>query len=287
MTTRTVARIIPAQATSDGAGVKLKRSLGSSSAARHDPFLMLDEFFSDEPADYLAGFPSHPHRGFETVTYMLEGHMLHEDHLGNKGHLHDGGVQWMTAGRGVIHSEMPQQEAGRMRGFQLWINLPAKEKMRPASYRDISADKIPHLKLSEHSEAILIAGYCEINGTEATGFINGHDGERLSTDPIYIDLRLHAGERADIKLPVSHNAFVYVYEGEASIGERKIGSNNGALLSNGDQLLIQSRAGSRLLILAALPIGEPVVQYGPFVMNTSDEIEQALKDYRDGILVNA
>ena len=158
MTTRSVSRIIPAQATSDGAGVKLKRSLGQSQAARHDPFLMLDEFFSDEPADYLAGFPSHPHRGFETVTYMLDGHMLHEDHLGNKGHLKDGGVQWMTAGRGVIHSEMPQQDAGRMRGFQLWINLPAAEKMRPASYEDIPANKIPHHQLGDGGGAILIAG---------------------------------------------------------------------------------------------------------------------------------
>ncbi|WP_269618969.1 pirin family protein [Zhongshania sp. BJYM1] len=287
MTTRTVARIIPAQVTSDGAGVKLKRSLGSSNAARHDPFLMLDEFFSDEPSDYLAGFPSHPHRGFETVTYMLEGHMLHEDHLGNKGHLKDGGVQWMTAGRGVIHSEMPQQEKGRMRGFQLWINLPAKEKMRPASYQDISADNIPRLKLSEHSEAILIAGRCEINTLAATGFINGSDGQHLSTDPIYIDLRLHAGESANIKLPATHNTLVYVYEGSAAIGDSDIASNNSALLSNGDTLQIGSETGSRLLILAAQPIGEPIVQYGPFVMNTSDEIEQALRDYRDGVLASA
>jgi redox-sensitive bicupin YhaK (pirin superfamily) len=287
MTTRTVTRIIPAQATSDGAGVKLKRSLGQSNAARHDPFLMLDEFFSDQPADYLAGFPSHPHRGFETVTYMLEGHMLHEDHLGNKGHLRDGGVQWMTAGRGVIHSEMPQQEAGRMRGFQLWINLPAAEKMRPASYQDISAESIPRLKLSEHSEAILIAGRSNINGAAAIGYINGSDGRPLSTDPVYIDLRLAAGESAEIKLPKDHNALVYVYEGDALIADTQIANNSSALLSLGERLTLTSPAGAKLLILAAKPIDEPIVQYGPFVMNTNEEIEQALVDYRDGVLTSA
>ncbi|MBQ0759769.1 MAG: redox-sensitive bicupin YhaK (pirin superfamily) [Zhongshania sp.] len=287
MTTRTVTRIIPAQATSDGAGVKLKRSLGQSNAARHDPFLMLDEFFSDQPADYLAGFPSHPHRGFETVTYMLEGHMLHEDHLGNKGHLRDGGVQWMTAGRGVIHSEMPQQEAGRMRGFQLWINLPAAEKMRPASYQDISAESIPRLKLSEHSEAILIAGRSNINGAAAIGYINGSDGRPLSTDPVYIDLRLAAGEGAEIKLPKDHNALVYVYEGDALIADTQIANNSSALLSLGERLTLTSPAGAKLLILAAKPIDEPIVQYGPFVMNTNEEIEQALVDYRDGVLTSA
>ena len=287
MTIRTVTRIIPARATSDGAGVKLKRSIGQSNAARHDPFLMLDEFFSDEPADYLAGFPSHPHRGFETVTYMLEGHMLHEDHLGNKGHLRDGGVQWMTAGRGVIHSEMPQQEAGRMRGFQLWINLPAAEKMQAASYQDIPAANIPQLTLSEHSKATLIAGRSKINGIDAIGYINGKDGKELSTDPVYIDLRLSAGEGADVMLAKAHNAFVYVYEGSVIIGDEHIANNCSALLSAGEQLKVSSPKGARLLILAAKPIGEAVVQYGPFVMNSSEEIEQALQDYRDGVLAIA
>tara|TARA_R110001592_G_scaffold1874_22_gene11529 strand:+ start:4104 stop:4973 length:870 start_codon:yes stop_codon:yes gene_type:complete len=287
MTIRTVTRIIPARATSDGAGVKLKRSIGQSNSARHDPFLMLDEFFSDEPADYLAGFPSHPHRGFETVTYMLEGHMLHEDHLGNKGHLRDGGVQWMTAGRGVIHSEMPQQEAGRMRGFQLWINLPAAEKMQAASYQDIPAANIPQLTLSEHSKATLIAGRSKINGIDAIGYINGKDGKELSTDPVYIDLRLSAGEGADVMLAKAHNAFVYVYEGSVIIGDEHIANNCSALLSAGEQLKISSPKGARLLILAAKPIGEAVVQYGPFVMNSSEEIEQALQDYRDGVLAIA
>ncbi|MEX1668007.1 pirin family protein [Zhongshania guokunii] len=287
MTNRSVSRIIPAQATSDGAGVKLKRSLGQSQAARHDPFLMLDEFFSDEPADYLAGFPSHPHRGFETVTYMLDGHMLHEDHLGNKGHLKDGGVQWMTAGRGVIHSEMPQQDAGRMRGFQLWINLPAAEKMRPAHYEDIPAAKIPRHPLGSGGEAILIAGQCQLDGNSVRGYINGLDGQNMSTDPIYIDLRLKAGQRSRINLPKDHNAFIYVYEGEAHIDDRAIPCTNSALLSQGEELVLSANGDTRLLLLAARPIGEAIVQYGPFVMNTSEEIEQAMRDYRDGVLTSA
>jgi redox-sensitive bicupin YhaK (pirin superfamily) len=286
MTTRSVSRIIPAQATSDGAGVKLKRSLGQSNSARHDPFLMLDEFFSDEPADYLAGFPSHPHRGFETVTYMLDGHMLHEDHLGNKGHLKDGGVQWMTAGRGVIHSEMPQQDAGRMRGFQLWINLPAAEKMRPAHYEDVPASKIPQHQLANGGEAILIAGQCQLDGQIVRGYINGLDGQSLSTDPIYIDLRLKSGQRSHIVLPPAHNAFIYVYEGEAVIAEKSVASTSSALLSLGEELSISANGDTRLLLLAARPIGETIVQYGPFVMNSNEEIEQAMRDYRDGVLTS-
>ncbi|CAA0104707.1 Putative quercetin 2,3-dioxygenase [Zhongshania aliphaticivorans] len=287
MKTRTVTRIISAQPTSDGAGVKLKRSLGQSNAARHDPFLMLDEFFSDEPADYLAGFPSHPHRGFETVTYMLEGHMLHQDHLGNQGHLKDGGVQWMTAGRGIIHSEMPQQNHGRMRGFQLWINLPSAEKMQAASYQDITADKIPRLSLDSSSEAILIAGHTVINHLSATGFINGIDGKALSTDPIYIDLRLAPEKNAEVSLPPDHHAVIYVYEGEVTIEGTSITKSCSAILDGGDTLNINTHSGAGILILAGRPIGEPIVQYGPFVMTTNDEIEQALRDYRDGVLVSA
>ncbi len=286
MTNRSISRIIPAQATSDGAGVKLKRSLGQSNNARHDPFLLLDEFFSNEPANYLAGFPSHPHRGFETVTYMLDGHMLHEDHLGNKGHLKGGGVQWMTAGRGVIHSEMPQQDTGRMRGFQLWINLPAAEKMRPAHYEDIPANKIPRHQFTNGGEAILIAGQCQLNGESVRGYINGLDGQNLSTDPLYIDLRLKAGQSSHIILPAAHNAVVYVYEGEAQIGEQVLPSTISALLSQGEELSITASDDTRLLLLAARPIGEAIVQYGPFVMNTRDEIEQAMRDYRDGVLTS-
>ena len=282
MNTRTLTRIIPSVEASDGAGVKLRRSLGNSQAMRHDPFLMLDEFFSDNPDDYLRGFPSHPHRGFETVTYMLDGHMRHEDHLGHRGDLGPGDVQWMTAGRGIIHSEMPQQTDGRMRGFQLWINLPAKEKLKPAAYRDIPAREIPRVALERGGEAIVIAG-AFIQGTiAATGPIHG-----LSTEPLYFDVRLPAGGSVEIPIPKGHHAFLYLYEGEASVGENReaLPHRAAGLLSDGESVKIQAGAtAAQFLLLAGKPLGEPVVQYGPFVMNTREEIEQALADYRDGVL---
>jgi redox-sensitive bicupin YhaK (pirin superfamily) len=283
---RTLTQIIASIPTSDGAGVKLRRSVGSQRGAQVDPFLMLDEFYSDDPQDYLAGFPAHPHRGFETVTYMLDGHMRHEDHLGNRGDLEAGDVQWMTAARGIIHSEMPQQTAGRMRGFQLWINLPAKEKMKPAHYRDIPARQIPSVALPGGASAKVIAGTLEWDGGSTSGPVNGAD-ERLTTDPLYLDLTLPAG--ADIVLPVKrgHHAFVYVYEGEARIGaagsEQALPQRAAGILSDGEQLRIAGgAAGARVLLLAARPLNEPVVQYGPFVMNTRQEIEQAVEDYRSG-----
>ncbi|MDP2823853.1 MAG: pirin family protein, partial [Sulfuritalea sp.] len=188
MSHRRLQQVIRSVATSDGAGVSLRRSLGQSPATRVDPFLMLDEFSSDDPDDYIAGFPSHPHRGFETVTYMLDGHMLHEDHLGNRGDLLPGGAQWMTAGRGIVHSEMPQQESGRMRGFQLWINLPAAEKMKPAAYRDIRPEEIPSVALPGGGEARVIAGSVTVDGREVAGPVQG-----LATEPLYIDVRLPSG----------------------------------------------------------------------------------------------
>ncbi len=285
MKTRSITRLIPAVDTSDGAGVRLRRSLGQSPAQRMDPFLMLDEFYSDNPHDYIAGFPPHPHRGFETVTYMLAGHMLHEDHLGNRGHLKDGGAQWMTAGRGIIHSEMPQQSAGLMRGFQLWINLPGKEKMQSARYEDIQSEQIPRASLTRGGSALLLAGRAILDGREVTGYFNGIDGRPISTDPIYLDLRLDAGSGVEIGLPEHHNAFVYVYDGGASLGGADLPRATAALTSRGDSLMLESRDGpSAMLVLAARPIGEPVVQYGPFVMNTQEEIEQALRDYRDNRL---
>jgi redox-sensitive bicupin YhaK (pirin superfamily) len=198
---RTVARIITAISTSDGAGVRLRRSIGNGDGTRLDPFLMLDEFSSDNPGDYIAGFPSHPHRGFETVTYILDGHMRHEDHLGNQGDLKSGGVQWMTAGRGIIHSEMPQQEEGRMRGFQLWINLPAKEKMKPAGYRDITPEEIPNKSLANGGTIKVIAGDVELEGDMSHGPIAG-----LTTEPIYLDVKLPAGVElaSDPKMIVIH-----------------------------------------------------------------------------------
>ena len=285
MTTRTLQAVIESVAASDGAGVKLRRSLGSGRNLRFDPFLMLDEFFSDDPDDYLAGFPSHPHRGFETVTYMLDGHMRHEDSFGNRGDLGPGDVQWMTAARGIIHSEMPQQTAGRMRGFQLWINLPAAEKMKPAAYRDIPADRIPTAPLDGGGEVRVIAGAFRQGDAATVGPIGG-----LSTDPLYFDLRLPAGRETTITTPRGHNAFLYVYEGEAGVGGdgRPLPFRSAGLLTPGDDVrVVAGPRGVKLLLLAGKPIGEPIVQYGPFVMNTREEIEEAINDYQGGRLAMA
>lgn len=280
MPVRTIQRLIPAMATSDGAGVKLKRSLGQTPHARLDPFLMLDEFYSDDPNDYLAGFPNHPHRGFETVTYMLDGHMLHEDHLGNRGDLHSGGVQWMTAGRGIVHSEMPQQSEGVMRGFQLWINLPAAEKMKDAGYRDIQAVEIPVRELAGGGRAKVIAGRMELDGQAVTGAVEG-----TYTQPLYVDLTLAPGERFEAPLPASHQGFLYLYDGDLAIEGEALQRSTAALLSAGDTLSVTAGSeGAGFLLLAGRPINEPVAQYGPFVMNTREEIEQTLEDYRAGRL---
>jgi redox-sensitive bicupin YhaK (pirin superfamily) len=284
-TSRKLQAVIEAVAASDGAGVKLRRSLGSRQNLRFDPFLMLDEFFSDNPDDYLAGFPSHPHRGFETVTYMLDGHMRHEDSFGNRGDLGPGDVQWMTAARGIIHSEMPQQTEGRMRGFQLWINLPGREKMKPAAYRDIPSREIPTATLAGGGELRVIAGVFEQDGQQVAGPIGG-----LSTAPLYYDVRLPVGVETVIPTPVSHNAFLYVYEGDAVVGDdaRPLPYRAAGLLTPGGQVRIRAGAqGARMLLLAGKPIGEPVVQYGPFVMNTPEEIQQAVIDYQRGQLAVA
>jgi redox-sensitive bicupin YhaK (pirin superfamily) len=281
---RTLSRVIPGMATSDGAGVKLRRSIGSGQNVRLDPFLMLDEFGTENPDDYIAGFPPHPHRGFETVTYMIDGHMRHEDHLGNVGELKSGGVQWMTAGRGVIHSEMPQQESGRMRGFQLWINLPARDKMQPASYRDIPASELPVLPLENGGSIKLIAGRVELDGEEHAGPINPTPGS-MATDPLYLDLTLPAGATQQLGVPAGHNAFVYAYEGKAGIGGQVLPQQAAGILGDGSGVSITAEGENlRLVLIAGKPLGEPVVQYGPFVMNTREEIEQALADYRMGTL---
>ncbi|GBO84039.1 MULTISPECIES: pirin family protein [Marinobacter] len=280
MTLRSLKQIIPALETSDGAGVRIKRSIGQQQNIRLDPFLMLDEFGSAEAADYIAGFPSHPHRGFETVTYMIEGHMLHEDHLGNRGDLRNGGVQWMTAGRGIIHSEMPQQEEGVMRGFQLWLNLPAAEKMTEAGYRDIQPEEIPEI-VFEGGKVKLIAGNMEIEGQLHEGSVADR-----STQPIYADIHLESGASVTLPVPEGHNAMLYLYEGTANLADRALQRSAANILGdNGDRIaLTAGESGTRLLLIAGKPIGEPVVQYGPFVMNTREEIEQTLRDYRDGRL---
>jgi hypothetical protein len=284
MTLRGLQRVIPSIPASDGAGVKLRRSLGANPFQRHDPFLMLDEFYSDDPKDYLAGFPSHPHRGFETVTYMLDGHMQHKDSGGNTGDLGPGDVQWMTAARGIVHSEMPQQSEGRMRGFQLWINLPASEKMKPAAYADIPAAKIPVVEAGRGVAVKVIAGAFGEGARATSGPIRG-----LSTDPRYFDIHLAPGAVFETALPAGHNAFLYAYEGDALVGAARTPLANRAagILSAGDAVRAEAGAAdARLLLLAGKPIGEPVVQYGPFVMNTREEIERAIADYQSGALAS-
>jgi len=283
MSLRSITRRIAAMETSDGAGVKIKRSLGQSPHTRLDPYLMLDEFGSDEPRDYIAGFPSHPHRGFETVTYMIEGHMLHEDHLGNRGNLKNGGVQWMTAGRGIVHSEMPQQESGQMRGFQLWLNLPGAEKMKPAGYRDIQPDEIPDLQLDD-ARIKLVAGSLTIDGQTHDGAVTGG-----STQPLYADIHLPANGLVRVPVTSGLTGLVYLYEGSAGLetgsGPESLIRSSAHILSDGDEIRLSSGAeGALVLLIAGRPIGEPVVQYGPFVMNSRGEIEQTLQDYRDGRL---
>jgi quercetin 2,3-dioxygenase len=275
---RTVERVVAGQATSDGAGVKLTRVLTNHLQRRLDPFLMLDAFGTDNPDDYIAGFPSHPHRGFETVTYMIAGRMRHRDSAGNEGLLTNGGVQWMTAGRGVIHSELPEQEEGSMEGFQLWLNLPAKDKMIPAWYRDIPAGDIPEAHVGGVTVRV-IAG--ESHGV--AGAI-----QRDATAPLYLDIHLPAGGRFEQPLPDGHNAFVYVYRGGLSIGGTAVPVQRMAILANTpgtDGVVLEAGdTPTRALLVAGRPLNEPIAQYGPFVMNTQAELRQAVEDFQNGRL---
>ena len=274
---RTVERLVVGHATSDGAGVKLTRVLAGPLQRRLDPFLMLDAFGSDDPDDYIAGFPDHPHRGFETVTYMIAGRMRHRDSAGNEGLLESGGVQWMTAGRGVIHSEIPEQEKGVMEGFQLWLNLPGRDKMQAPWYRDFGAGDLPRFA-SDGVTAVVIAG--ESHGV--AGAVT-----RDATAPLYLDLHFDPGTRFSQSLPAGHNAFVYVYRGAATIAGRDVAAGRMAILANAagaDGVVLEASAGARALLVAGRPLGEPIAQYGPFVMNTEQEIHQAVSDYRDGRL---
>ena len=275
---RTIERLVVGQATSDGAGVKLTRVLTQNLQQRLDPFLMLDAFGSDQPDDYIAGFPDHPHRGFETITYMIAGRMLHRDSAGHEGLLENGGVQWMTAGKGVIHSEIPQQEEGVMEGFQLWLNLPRRDKMSTPWYRDFKAADLPKFTTEDGVEVTVIAGESQGVGGAVT---------RATTQPNYLDLHLPAGARFVQKLPASHNAFVYVYRGEVRIAGKAVPVQRMAILANeaqADGVVIEASADAKLLLISGQPLMEPIVQYGPFVMNSQDEIYQALSDFRDGRL---
>lgn len=275
---REVERLVTGVAVSDGAGVRLKRVLTGDLQRRLDPFLMLDEFGTDNPDDYLAGFPDHPHRGFETVTYMLAGRMRHRDNAGNEGLLTPGAVQWMTAGRGIVHSEMPEQEEGRMQGFQLWVNLASQDKMTEPAYRDIAPEHIPELQLPDGIRIKLIAG--------RIGAMAGAV-ERPVTEPLYLDLDLPAGVRYQAEIPAGHNAFVYVYQGALAVGGRgqAVRESQMAVLSNSvltNGVALDSEQGARLILVAGKPLNEPIAQWGPFVMNSREEIEQAFDDYRAG-----
>lgn len=285
MKIRRLAQLWPAKQVSDGAGVKIRRSIGLQPQWRLDPFLMLDCFGSDEAADYIAGFPPHPHRGFETVTYMLDGHMLHEDHLGNQGHLKSGGVQWMTAGRGIIHSEMPQQESGLMRGFQLWLNLPAAEKMQEPAYLDLDPAQIP---LAEIPQGLIkvIAGTLQNPADAGAPLLPVTTGpiRAASTQPLYLDLQLHSAADLTLAVPGGHNALIYPYEGEAWLGDHRVPLHHAGVLTDGDSLQLRTEGPARIIVLAGKPLQEPVVQYGPFVMNSVAEIEQAIQDYQQGKL---
>jgi len=275
---RSIERVVAGRATADGAGVKLTRVLTQPLQRRLDPFLMLDAFGSDNPNDYIGGFPDHPHRGFETVTYMVAGRMRHRDSAGHEGLLENGGVQWMTAGSGVIHSEIPQQEAGVMEGFQLWLNLPAVEKMSAPWYRDFSAAELPRFVTDAGVAVTVIAG-------ESHGIAGAVT--RAATAPLYLDLHLPAGTRFEQPLPSGHNAFVHAYRGAVRIDGETLPTNRMAILANdaaADGVVIEADGDARVLLIAGRPLNEPIAQYGPFVMNTEQEIYQALNDFRDGRL---
>ena len=278
MTTRSVQRSIPALAVSEGAGVTVHRTIGTPALRNLDPFLMLDHFSSDDPSDYIAGFPDHPHRGFVTVTYMLDGHMLHQDSMGNRGDLRAGGAQWMKAASGVIHSEMPQQSNGLMRGFQLWVNLPASEKMGEPGYQEFSPEAIPEVA-GDGIRVRLLAG--EYGGRRGP-IADPH------TWVLYLDVSLDVGVGFSHALDPAATAFVYVFEGSASVAGAALPQHGLAVLGAGDAVeLTAGGQGARFILVAGLPLNEPIVQYGPFVMNTREEIEQAVQDYRAGRLARA
>ncbi|WP_045770311.1 pirin family protein [Xanthomonas albilineans] len=273
-----ILRTIRGHATADGDGVKLTRVIGGAELPELDPFLLLDEFGTDRAEDYIGGFPSHPHRGFETVTYMLDGRMRHKDNHGNEGLLTPGSVQWMTAGRGLVHSEMPEQESGRMRGFQLWVNLPAREKMTAPRYQEFAPERIPLIQPAAGVTIKVIAGQIgEVHGPIA----------QPATDPLYLDIALAADARWSYLLPSGHNVFAYMFEGAAALGEgeaaRSLSAQTLAVLGGGDLLQLQAgEQGARLILVAGRPLREPVARHGPFVMNTRQELMQAFVDFQEG-----
>ncbi len=278
MPSRRIARLVRATSLQEGAGVKVRRTIGTPALRHLDPFLLLDHFSSDDPSEYIAGFPDHPHRGFITLTYMLDGHLLHQDSMGNRGDLRAGGVQWMKAASGVIHSEMPQQTDGLMRGFQLWINLPAREKMSEPEYLEFPAERLPLVE-SNGARIVIIGGnYAGQRGPLA----DPH------TDLQYLDVRLTAGGVLRHRLDPALNVVLYLFEGAASIADTELPAHTAAIFGLGEQIEARAgAAGARFILFAGRPLGEPIVQYGPFVMTTEAEVRRALEDYRSGQLVQA
>ncbi len=276
MSTRAIRQLIRALPVSEGAGVTVHRTIGTPALRSLDPFLMLDHFGSDDPDEYIAGFPDHPHRGFITFTYMLDGHMLHQDSMGNRGDLRAGGAQWMKAASGVIHSEMPQQANGLMRGFQLWINLPAAEKMSDPEYQEFSPERVPEVRQDGVRVKLLMGEYAGQAGPI----------KDAQTQVQYLDVSLDAGRAFTHDLNPDHTAFVYAFEGDATLGGQALPQHSLAVLEPGDQVEISAGGtGTRFILVSGKPVKEPIVQYGPFVMNTREEIEQAMRDYRDNKLV--
>ncbi len=278
-TLRQIEHVLHGMATSDGAGVSLTRYLyGPALQQRLDPFLMLDAFGSDIPDQYIAGFPDHPHRGFETITYMLEGRMLHRDSAGNEGLLDNGDLQWMCAGKGVIHSEMPQQIAGNMEGFQLWLNLPASDKMCEPWYQDIKGSSVPVVQAGDSSRIQVVAGHS-----------HGVDGiiQRPITEPLYLDVQQAVGDSIHHDIPSSHNAFIQLYQGSIEINGKLVDAPGMLILSNPDNsngVVVRANSNSRYLVVAGKPLREPIEQHGPFVMNSKEQIYQAIQDFRNGLL---
>ncbi|MBN1579667.1 MAG: pirin family protein [Anaerolineae bacterium] len=279
---RTIQRLVEPQLTSDGAGVRLRRSIASARLDYLDPFLLLDEFRSDDPDDYIAGFPMHPHRGIETVTYMIAGEVNHRDTLGNSGTIGPGDVQWMTAGRAIMHEEMPAQRDGLLHGYQLWVNLPARDKMMPPRYQDIIAARIP--EITRHNVTIRVIA----------GTVDGVQGPvtDIVADPTYLDVSMPANSRFAQPIPRGHTAFAYVFQGQGLFGI--VGAKDGtpivsptlAILSDGDRIEVRTADHpARFLLVSGKPIGEPIARYGPFVMNTREEIQQTLQELRDGTFI--
>lgn len=274
---RRITQIINAQATSDGDGVKIQRIAGFNNA-RFSPFLMVDELKSDQSKDYVGGFPPHPHRGIETLTYMLQGHFQHKDHMGNVGELRSGGAQWMAAGRGVIHSEMPMMEEGQLHGFQIWINQPARNKMQPAQYHDFQSETLKEFSSSSTGLLRLIAGKTEVNGTELIGPLQT-TGVPLSV----ADWRAEQGQSIELTTDKNHNALIYVYRGGIEVAGQALTEGQFALLSQAEMIAMNAVQTAGALIFSGQPIDEPVVHYGPFVMNSMEEIEQTIHDFNNGV----